>query len=94
MYSDLILNQIQAKADLASIVNEYVHIQGSHKVLKGSCPFHQDNQNSFMVAPEKNIFKCFGCGKEGGPVEFLMGVSNISQQEAIGILVSRVSSLM
>jgi DNA primase len=36
-----------------------------------------------MVSPDKNIFKCFGCGKEGGPVEFLMDIEGIKLEEAV-----------
>jgi DNA primase len=53
-----------------------MRLEPSRKILKGNCPFHKDNMISFMVSPEKNTFKCFGCGVEGGPAEFLAIVNN------------------
>ncbi|MCO5948102.1 CHC2 zinc finger domain-containing protein [Mucilaginibacter flavidus] len=57
-------------SDLVAIISKHVKLQQGRKALKGTCPFHPDQSDSFMVSPEKNLFKCFGCGKEGGPAEF------------------------
>ena len=43
-------------------------------MLRGNCPFHEDSSGSFMVYPAKGIFKCFGCGQEGGADEFLKAI--------------------
>lgn len=94
LYSEQIIHQVQTTANLVNIVNEYVPIQGSHKVLKGTCPFHSDTQNSFMVSPEKNIFKCFGCGRDGGPIEFIMAMKGASRQDAIGILINEIGLVL
>ncbi len=77
------VSSVQINADLVKIVSGYVLLRESRNVLKGNCPFHQDNAASFMVAPAKNIFKCFGCGKEGGPVEFmvLIETKNITKMQ-------------
>ena len=76
---------IQSKANLVKIVTAYLPLTESRLVMKGNCPFHPDSTYSFMVSPAKNIFKCFGCGKEGGPVEFIMAIQNKSFEEAAGI---------
>jgi DNA primase len=89
-YSEQMIEQVQRTANLVTIVKTYVPVTGSHKVLKGTCPFHQDTQNSLMVSPEKNIFKCFGCGREGGPIEFIMAFKSTSKEEAIGFLVNEM----
>jgi DNA primase len=70
-------------ADLVSIASKYILLIESRKNLKGRCPFHVDQGTSFMLSPEKNIFKCFGCGKDGGPVEFIMYMENKTREEAI-----------
>lgn len=49
----------------------------------GLCPFHDEKTPSFTVSPSKNIYKCFGCGKGGGPVQFLMDHDQMSFPEAI-----------
>lgn len=76
---------IQSKANLVKIVTEYLPLSESRQVMKGNCPFHPDSTYSFMVSPAKNIFKCFGCGKEGGPVEFIMAIQNKNFDEAAEI---------
>ena len=55
----------------------------------GLCPFHNEKTPSFTVSPTKNIFKCFGCGKGGGPVQFLMEHDQLSFPEAIRFLAAR-----
>lgn len=77
---------IQLQADLVQIISRYITLQEGRKILKGNCPFHADSANSFMVNPEKNIFKCFGCGKEGGPIEFVMGIEKISRVQTVAKL--------
>jgi len=59
------------QADLVQIVSQYTSLQEGRKVMKGNCPFHEDLNFSFKVYPSNNIFKCFACGLEGGPAEFL-----------------------
>ncbi|MBE9586244.1 hypothetical protein IM792_17450 [Mucilaginibacter sp. JRF] len=54
--------------------------------MKGNCPFHNDQNLSFMVLPTKNTFKCFGCGAEGRPVDFLSLVENRTFEEATKML--------
>lgn len=73
--------------DLVSIVSKYILLAESRKNLKGRCPFHPDQGTSFMLSPEKNIFKCFGCGKDGGPIEFIMYMENKTREEAIEQLI-------
>ncbi|MES2111298.1 MAG: CHC2 zinc finger domain-containing protein [Bacteroidota bacterium] len=63
-------------SDLVAIISKHVTLREGRKALKGNCPFHPDQSGSFMVSPEKNLFKCFGCGKEGGPAEFRLWIEN------------------
>ena len=62
-------NKVQRKRHLVNAVLKHVQ-------LKGPCPFHPGQSGSFMVSPEKNLFKCCGCGKEGGPAEFRLWIEN------------------
>ncbi len=55
----------------------------------GLCPFHNEKTPSFTVSPSKNIFKCFGCGEGGGPVQFLMEHEHLSFPEAIRYLANK-----
>jgi len=60
-------------SELVLLVSDYVKLSEGRKVLKGNCPFHNDQSESFMIYPVKEIFKCFGCGLEGGLSEFNEG---------------------
>ncbi|MCD8742200.1 CHC2 zinc finger domain-containing protein [Mucilaginibacter roseus] len=86
MPSDELISHIQTKAPIVNIVSAYLPLQDSRKALKGRCPFHPDSGASLMVSQDKNTFKCFGCGKEGGPIEFLMAVEGKSRSEVAGRL--------
>lgn len=77
---------LPVQADLVQIISKYILLQESRKNLKGRCPFHKDLATSLMVSPEKNIFQCFGCGKGGGPVEFVMAIENKTREEAIQLI--------
>jgi hypothetical protein len=66
-----------ASSDLVTLAAHYITLRESRRNFRGNCPFHQDTTGSFMISPEKNIFKCFGCGKEGGPAEFISGMAEL-----------------
>ncbi|WP_121248720.1 CHC2 zinc finger domain-containing protein [Mucilaginibacter phyllosphaerae] len=80
--SDELINQIQKKANLVRIVSKYILLNNSRKALKGRCPFHNDDTTSLMVMTESNIFKCFGCGVEGGPVDFISRIESKPKEQA------------
>jgi DNA primase len=74
---------IQTQANLTRIISKHLKLEEGRRILKANCPFHADSSDSFMVSPAKNIFKCFGCGKEGGPIEFVMAIESKSYDEAV-----------
>jgi len=59
------------------MIAAHVQLRQSRRMLRGDCPFHQDIAESFMVYPSKEIFKCFGCGLEGGIAEFSEAIRGI-----------------
>jgi DNA primase len=61
--------------EFVKLIATYVRLEEGRKMLKGNCPFHQDTAGSFMVYPSKEIFKCFGCGLEGGAAEFSRAIA-------------------
>jgi DNA primase len=62
-------------SELVTLAAPYITLKESRRTFRGNCPFHLDTKGSFMILPEKNIFKCFGCGKEGGPAELISGLA-------------------
>jgi DNA primase len=87
MSADNSISPVQA--DLVQIISKYILLEESRKHLKGRCPFHKDLATSLMVSPDKNIFQCFGCGKGGGPVEFVMAIENKTREEAIHLIATQ-----
>lgn len=65
------------------VVKEYVTLHKRGNNLFGLCPFHNEKTPSFSVAPDKGIFKCFGCGESGNVITFLMKIEQLSYPEAI-----------
>jgi len=65
------------------VIGEYVHLKNRGINMLGLCPFHNEKTPSFTVSPAKNLYKCFGCGKAGGGVNFLMEHEGMSFPDAI-----------
>jgi len=65
------------QTEFLQLISAYVRLEEGRKMLKGNCPFHNDTAGSFMVYPSKEIFKCFGCGREGGAAEFSKAIQAI-----------------
>ncbi len=85
-----ILEEIKSKVDIVDIISEYVNLNKTGQNYKALCPFHSEKTPSFFVSPTKQIFHCFGCGKGGDVISFLMEYEKISFQEAISMLASRL----
>jgi DNA primase len=71
--------------DLVEIISHYVELKQNGRNYTGSCPFHNEKTSSFTVSPQKGIYKCFGCGKGGDAVKFIMEHEHVEYREAITI---------
>ncbi len=76
-------------AQIEDVVRDFVNLKKSGSILKGNCPFHQEKTPSFVVNPNKNIFKCFGCGKGGDSVSFIMEHEKFTFPEALRYLAGK-----
>jgi DNA primase len=81
--------KIMDQALIEEVVGDFVHLKKRGANLLGLCPFHNEKTPSFTVTPTKNIFKCFGCGKGGDPVTFLMEHEKFSYPEALRFLAQK-----
>ena len=77
------IDRIFAAARIEDVVGDYVSLKKRGANLIGLCPFHDEKTGSFTVSPSKGIFKCFGCGKAGHAVGFVMEIEQCSYVEAI-----------
>lgn len=84
-----IIDEIMQRADIVEIVGEYVALKRRGRNFFGLCPFHSEDTPSFSVNGEKQIYKCFGCGKGGNVISFLQEIEHLSFQEAVRKLADR-----
>lgn len=89
MISQKTVQEILETAKIEDIVEEFVNLRRRGVNMIGLCPFHNEKTPSFTVSPAKNIFKCFGCGQGGNPVQFLMEHESISFPEALRYLAAK-----
>ena len=83
------LNMIRNAVDIVDVINDYVQLKKQGRNYFGLCPFHGENTPSFSVAPDKQIFHCFGCGAGGNVFTFLMDIEGYSFLEAAKELAER-----
>ena len=77
------IDRIFSAARIEDVVGDYVSLKKRGANLIGLCPFHDEKTGSFTVSPSKGIFKCFGCGKAGHSVGFIMEIEQCSYVDAI-----------
>jgi DNA primase len=83
------IEQIKNRIDIIDVVGEYVKLKKRGANYLGNCPFHNEKSPSFTVSPSKEIYKCFGCGKSGNTITFLMEHDKLSYVEALRWLAKR-----
>ena len=89
-FDDSFLNDLTARNDIADVVGSYVNLsKKSGSNLFGLCPFHNEKTPSFSVSIDKQIYHCFGCGKGGGVINFVMEIEGVSFPEAVEMLAKR-----
>ncbi len=91
MISQKSIQEIREAAKVEDIVGEFVTLKKRGVNLIGLCPFHNEKTPSFTVSPAKNIYKCFGCGESGGPVNFVMDHENLTYPEALRYVAEKYS---
>lgn len=77
------INRIFEAAKIEDVVGDYVSMRKRGANMIGLCPFHNEKTGSFTVSPSKGIYKCFGCGKAGHAVDFIMEIEQCSFSEAV-----------
>ena len=83
------VDQIIHHADIVEVVGDFVSLKRKGQNMWACCPFHHEKSPSFSVAPAKGLYKCFGCGKAGGVVQFIMDIEGTSYVEALKYLAKK-----
>ncbi|RZK88372.1 MAG: DNA primase, partial [Pedobacter sp.] len=83
------IDKIMETARIEEVVGDFVHLKKRGTSLIGNCPFHGEKTPSFHVSVNKGIYKCFGCGKGGDSVRFIMDHEKYSYPEALKFLANK-----
>lgn len=83
------IQQIKDKTDIVGLISQYTPLKKSGRNYKGLCPFHGEKTPSFMVSPELQIFKCFGCNESGDVFSFVMKREGLEFREALEDLAAK-----
>ncbi|MEX1061857.1 MAG: DNA primase [Patescibacteria group bacterium] len=83
------IEEVKRKTDIVDFIQTYVPLTRSGKNYKGLCPFHNEKTPSFMVSPQLQIFKCFGCGLGGDSIFFYSQIEGVPFGEALREMAKR-----
>ncbi len=89
MITQQTIQEIQSRIDIYDVVGSFIKLKRRGTNYIGNCPFHNEKTPSFTVSPAKDIYKCFGCGKSGNAIGFVMDHEKYSYVEALKWLAAR-----
>ncbi|HVH84694.1 MAG TPA: DNA primase, partial [Steroidobacteraceae bacterium] len=84
------IDELIARADIVEVIGSRVQLKKSGREYKACCPFHNEKTPPFWVSPDKQFYHCFGCGKHGTVLGFLMDYDHLAFPEAVEELASRL----
>ena len=84
------IQELLARVDVVEVVGRYVQLKKGGANFMGLCPFHGEKSPSFSVSPAKQFFHCFGCGKNGNAIGFLMEHAGMTFVEAVKDLAQNI----
>jgi DNA primase len=87
--SDRTIQEVKDRMDIEEVVSDFLTLKRKGQNLWACCPFHDEKTPSFSVAPNKGIYKCFGCGAAGDAITFVMEHEGLSYPEAITLLAGK-----
>ena len=85
------IDKIFEAAKIEEVIGDFVELKKRGVNYLGRCPFHNEKTPSFTVSPTKGIYKCFGCGKGGNVVNFIMEIEHYNYPEALKYIANKYS---
>ncbi|MEQ9424662.1 MAG: DNA primase [Cyclobacteriaceae bacterium] len=83
------IDEVRNRVDIEDVVSDYVSLKRKGKDMWGCCPFHNEKTPSFHIRPDQGFYKCFGCGKGGDGITFIMELEGLSYVDAMKHLAQR-----
>ncbi|MBN2208184.1 MAG: DNA primase [Candidatus Coatesbacteria bacterium] len=87
--SQSVIDEVRERADIVQVLSSYLTLRPAGQNFKALCPFHKEKTPSFMVNPNRQMFRCFGCGEGGNVFTFLMKIDGLTFGEAVRTLARR-----
>lgn len=84
-----VIDEVKERLDITDVIGSQVELRRAGRHLKGLCPFHGEKTPSFVVYPDRGSYHCFGCGKSGDVISFLMDTENLAFTDALRQLAER-----
>lgn len=88
-FPESFIEELVERNNIVDVVSGYVQLTRKGSNMFGLCPFHNEKTGSFSVSESKQLYYCFGCGKGGGVINFIMEVENLSYPDAVRVLAER-----
>lgn len=85
------INRVRQSADITDVISQYIPIEKKGRNFVAICPFHDDNNPSLTISPDKQIYKCFVCGAGGNVFTFVQNFNNVSFVEAVDTIAKSVN---
>jgi DNA primase len=83
------IEEVKERLNIVDVVSSYVPLKRAGTYYRANCPFHKEKTPSFVVSPNRQFWHCFGCGKGGDVIAFVMEYENLEFKEALKILAER-----
>ena len=83
IYAENQIQQVKNALDIVDVISKHLSLKVSGKYLKALCPFHQEKTPSFFVDPSRQLYRCYGCGKHGDAISFVMDYNHLPFTDAL-----------